>query len=1613
MSRARVIRNIAIGLAASLVVLVVVAVMVMQTDWFRDFVKRKIITAAEDGTGGRVEIGSFTFDPMRLRAVISGIVIHGYEPPASAPYLRARSAEVDVRVFASLKHVFDIAYLRLDRPQANIMVFPDGRTNVPTPRTKSTSKETPIETIVDLAVGHADLINGLVTFNSQQQPINVRANNLHLQLAYNTLSQGYQGQISLEPIYVASSRNMPVNFTVTIPLMLQRDRIDFQNVKISTARSEILINGWLENLRNPKTSAHLHGHLALEEVKNAANLPLALNPRNMPATVDVDANATVADNAIQVRGLRLGIGHSNIEASGKLKDAAGNGSLEFKVQLALGELGRLADLAARPEGTVAVNGTAKLDSNNNYQIAGNLAAKDLSIQRGSGRLGSINLFSAVYMDPHRLELQGLRLAAFGAEVAANASLEDFARFKVDGNLGHLDLRAAGRSLGQNLPYDGTVSGPVSAQGDWKSPGMKAIAARAQLSIAPGRPGIPVSGRLNATYDGETVNINDSYIALPHTRLDVNGSLGSRLNVALTSRNLDDLLAAAPGGGAPPVVLNGGQLTLAAVVSGRLASPNISGHLAVNRFQVEARQFDALAMDLRAASAGAAVSNASLSRGSMQAQFRASVGLQNWKATPNQPLSVQAFVRNGDLADVMALAGQPSAGYSGALAADAGVTGTIGNPRGTASLDVTNGTLQNEPFDNLQVQLDMADQMVTIPAASISAGTARINLTADFRHPPDSFASGRLHAHMQSNQVDLARLRTLQKLQPNTVGQVQIDGDLAADISPARTGGTNETGIFPSRVNADISARGLQFGGQSYGDFIATARTSGQIVNYSVNSDFAGSNLRVNGNTRLTRGYPTTADAHIAHLPVERVLVLAKQDFPAKGYLSGTARFTGAIENPEGYADLDLASAVVYDEPLDHVRARITYAATCVDVPQFEIVSGPSRLELTARYDHAPRNLLAGSIQFRVNSSRLDLARIRNVQKLRPGMGGTLQLTANGAGTVSGSGPRVAFGDLNADVAAKGIAAQGKNFGDLTLTARTTGGRVDFALDSNLAGSAIQGRGNAQLGGDYPLTAKLTFDNVAWTRVQALLGQGDGSAPGFEAVAGGQVDVSGPVTKINELRGSIELTRVQLQTTPPPGAAASRVAIQNQGPITASLDQGELRIQSLHLAGPQTDLKATGTFSLQTEAVNATVKANSNLDILQRLNREVVSSGDISLSADVRGTPARPLINGRIELRNASINYTEIPNGITNANGVVQFNGSSAAVQNLTAEVGGGKLVLSGYAAYRDTPRFGLHAKATNARMRLQPGVSAVADANIQLTGGTQASMLTGSVTIDQITYAPTSDFGSILSRAAPPVESPSEPSPLLDNMKLDLQVRTSPSLAVLSAMAENLSLDTNLQVRGTASRPGVLGRISITKGQLLFFSSTYTVNSGTVSFYNPVRIEPVLNLSLETQAKGVDVTLKVAGPIDNMTLSYTSNPPLQFQEIVNLLATGKTPTSDPNLLVNQPSQPPQTFEQMGESAIVSKAIADPVASRLQRVFGVSQLSIDPTFTRGSDLPQAQLTLQQRISSNMTFTYVTALNDPNTQIVRVEWAMNPQWSAIAGRDQNGLVSLRFLYKRQFR
>src|SRR5580704_11143933 len=122
----RILRNVAIGLAGFVILVVVAGILVVRTDWFRNYVRQKVTTATEEATGGRVEIGSFAFDWTHLSATVTDFVIHGNEAAGAAPYLSAGRVEIHVRLFTSIHHLLDITYLGVDRPQANIVVAADG-----------------------------------------------------------------------------------------------------------------------------------------------------------------------------------------------------------------------------------------------------------------------------------------------------------------------------------------------------------------------------------------------------------------------------------------------------------------------------------------------------------------------------------------------------------------------------------------------------------------------------------------------------------------------------------------------------------------------------------------------------------------------------------------------------------------------------------------------------------------------------------------------------------------------------------------------------------------------------------------------------------------------------------------------------------------------------------------------------------------------------------------------------------------------------------------------------------------------------------------------------------------------------------------------------------------------------------------------------------------------------------------------------------------------------------------------------------------------------------------------------------------------------------------------
>ncbi len=1564
------------GAVLSLIVLLlVIAIMTVRTQWFAEYVKHKIISVAEESTGGRVELGSFAFDWTHLRARVSNLVLHGSEPASGAPLLRIDSIELRLRLLPSFKRTVDLEYLGLGKPVVNVIVFPDGTTNVPAPKVPSKSDTPALETIVDLAIHQFDLNEGAVTFANQKIPFLAHGRNLRAQLSFNSLRSVYHGDITLEGLQFSQAGRPALEGTVKLPVTIAKDLVDLENASIETTRSKITLTGSLSNMKHPVVEAHLVSHVQLADVQRATGAHIESCTKNLPCFADADVNLHVDEQGFAISKGSLSLGKSNLNASGTRESA------NLQGKLVMAELGRVFNFPGDSIGDIGVAGVVS-----------------------SGSKG--------------IELHNFLIGAAGGKLTVDASLVDYKMFQLRGKLAGFDIAdLEKRFLSAKQGYDGTIGGTVHVAGDLSKAGTTGIRAETQLQIVPARRGMPVKGHFDADYDGANnlVKIRNGSIALPHSLLTVSGILGTRLNADFTSTNTSDLYPAmAMSMKEPPaeipLTLSGGRLELHAHADGPIASVSMGARVNVQKFSIEKRAFDQADVDLTASAKGVHILKGSLTRQAMTATFSGSSGLQNWALTDAQPISVYAELHNAEFADLLALAGEASIPTTGKLAASVKATGTVGNPQGEISVAATDGTIYEEAFQKLDLQVTMLDRLVRLTRAEWVGRAGTLQATGSYTHPRETLLSGDLRLHAESHQVQLNALANLAKQRAGMDGVLQLNLDASANVHPENS----QTELLLTSLSGTVRVDNIREQSKSYGNLAVTAQTAGATVNFQADSNLSGSAIHASGQTKLAKDYPTTADLSIQNLQVENLPF--DLGIPIKGLLAMNAHGQGTLSNPDVSAQLTFARGSIRGEPIDRLQAQARYTAQLIEVSSLQVTTPAGTAKLDGAFSHPVNDFNSGSIKAHLVSGDIQVARIKSLEQIKSGLGGRLKASLDveaGLKTVNG-GREVVPSRIDGAAELAGVTYGGRSFGDARLTAKTTAGRVDFALDSNLARSAIHAQGQATLTKDYPVTAQFSALDLRFSNFKPLLNV-ESPIPDLEALADIEGTVSGSAGNIDQLKGEVRIPRLEVDTPPRGSAKTTRFSLKNDGPLQAQLSNSIITIRSARMIGPRGTLIAVGgtTGLKDPNTMDVTVKADADLALLQDLDHDFYSSGKVSVDAAIRGSLTTPNATGSLQLKDASINMVGFSNGISNANGTIALNGTSASIRSLTGESGGGKVTLTGFAAMRDgTLRYSVKANASRVRTR-QQGISIVNTAVIAVSGTSEQSLISGTVTIESVGMNPQSDFGSILASTSAAQGANEQVSPFLSNTRLDVRIRTSPDVRFQSSLARDLHAEANLTLIGTLSNPGMTGRVTVTDGDLIFFGNEYKVNHAVVSFYNPLRIEPQLNVSLETTVKSINVVLSLSGPIENLKLSYRSDPPLQFDEIVGLLATGKRPSSDPTIVANEAAAPQQSVAQMGASAVVSQAIASPISGRLERVFGVSQLKIDPTFESGSSLPQARLSLQQRVASNVTFTYTQDLSQSNSQLIRVEWAMSPRFSAVATRDVNGIIGVDFFYKRQFR
>jgi translocation and assembly module TamB len=957
--------------------------------------------------------------------------------------------------------------------------------------------------------------------------------------------------------------------------------------------------------------------------------------------------------------------------------------------------------------------------------------------------------------------------------------------------------------------------------------------------------------------------------------------------------------------------------------------------------------------------------------------------------------------------------------------------------------------QAAPWDGsvagaLRIDASLADsrdasvdaRMTISPALSGPAVSGTVAVHYDAR--PDTLDFGHSVVSLPHTQVNFSGIlgRQLQlHVESRNLGDLTPGLDLVLSNPPKdlpielRNGkadfdGTIHGPLAGPSVEGRVTLANFSAWGNTFDSFRATVAITPSAATVS---DAAltrqSAQLQASGAIALAEWRPVSSSAvsasvSVKNAPIADILAAAgAQKIEVSGALGLTGRVWGTYGDPRAEAQLNLVKGLLYGEPYDSVTAVINYAGETAQVSHARLTAGSKQITAEVSYRHAPGNLGNGRARFEAASNQMALEQFQTITKQRPGLGGTIRFRASGEVEAPAGAPIFRIRELNGEVSARGLRLEDQQFGDVRLAAESKGATLSGTMDWNFAGAAIHGSGQGQLSGDNSGSGEITFRDVDILRVQQALGFTQGQFRAAGSLEGTLV-LSGPVLQPELWKGVLRITRLQVGPAPHAELVVGQrdLTLANAGPIMAALDRRVVKVESARLVGRATDLSLAGTVSLgQRSPLDLKLTGRIDLTALHDYDTDIISSGTVRTEATIRGPFERPLVNGRLEVKDAAVNVTGLPNALANGNGVILFNGNAATIQSLTWETGGGKITLTGFAGYATREAvFRLQANASQVRVRYPEGVSTVADAKLTWTGTTTSNMVTGSVTVLHSGFNPRTDLSAMLALSTQPVRTPSARTGFLAGTHFDVAIETSPSLTVESSLTQDVLMEGNLRLRGTFSNPALLGRVNIVQGELIFFGTKYRIDQGSISFFNPVRVEPVVSLDLQTKARGIDVILNISGPLGKLALTPRSDPPLPFNEIVSLLATGRAPTAtNVPALGAQSVTASRTWQQMGASALLTEAVANPVAGRLQRFFGITRLRIDPSMTGVEFNPQARLTLEQSITPNITFTYMTNITQSNPLVVQIEWALNPRWSLVAVRDENAMFGIDFFFKKRFR
>ena len=735
----------------------------------------------------------------------------------------------------------------------------------------------------------------------------------------------------------------------------------------------------------------------------------------------------------------------------------------------------------------------------------------------------------------------------------------------------------------------------------------------------------------------------------------------------------------------------------------------------------------------------------------------------------------------------------------------------------------------------------------------------------------------------------------------------------------------------------------------------------------------------------------SGDVALHNVDVTSTVALAGYDAPISGTADVTLQLSGTRASPEAQGQLHVANGTAYGESIAKFDAGLRLAGNDAMLDNIHLMHESAIVTGSAAYNSSTR-----AYKFDLAGQNFDLAALRQIHLNSLSIEGRADFTLQASGT-----PEVP--DVRGTIHLRDLTFDHELSGDLNLDASSQAGVLHVTGQSQFRQGSLVIDGNVRMREDYAANFSARMDQLDLDSIWRAYLRGE--LTGHSAIAG-TVTMQGPLRYPRQwvLKGDLNDVALDVE----------HAKLHNKDAVLLSYAGQTLRFDHVHMVGDGTDISTQGTASFSGDRqLDLAADGSVDLKLLDSFDANLAASGLMTIKMNVGGTWSQPVPQGRLQIANASFAYAGLPSGFTETNGSLLFTRDHFHIENLSARTGGGTLDFKGDATtYNRQFSFNLTASGKEVRLRYPPGVSSTANADLHWVGTRSASTISGQILVTKLAVTPNFDFSSYLERSRQITSITPASSPLY-NVKLDIQVQTSPELQMKTAVAR-LSGDADLRLRGSVAHPAVLGRADILEGEASFNGTKFRLERGDITFANPVTIDPILNLEASTHVRNYDLAITVTGTPDQpggLRVSYRSEPPLPQSDIIALLALGRT-SEESEQLQEQSGQ--TAFTDQASAIILNQAINSTVSSRVQKLFGVSRIKIDPQGLTTETNPTArgpQVTIEQQFANNVTLTYSTNVSQSSQQIIQGEYFFTRNLSAVGTRDQNGVVSFDLRIRRR--